>query len=138
MSKYVVFRLAEEQYGIPIDQVRSIETMLPITRIPGTERYVLGVMNLRGVIIPVIDLRLRLGLPANLLTGESRIIVIVPENGSEVGVVVDAAENVIDVSEEQIQPAGDAVNTIACIDGIATVDERIFALLDVESTFGVA
>ena len=88
--KVIVFGLANEEYGIEVEKVRTIERMIPITRVPKTFAFVKGVINLRGVVIPVIDLRGRFGLPESEPTESSRII-IVAVNELEVGFIVDSA-----------------------------------------------
>ena len=81
--KVIVFTLAQEEYGIEVDKVRTIERMMPITRVPKTPAFVKGVINLRGIVIPVIDLRGRFGLAETEPTDNSRIIIVAAnETGS--------------------------------------------------------
>lgn len=75
-TEYVIFKLNGEHYGIDIKNVENIEKLIPITRVPYTENFVEGVVNLRGVIIPVVDLRRRFGLETRVLDDESRIIIV--------------------------------------------------------------
>ncbi|MBW4837803.1 MAG: chemotaxis protein CheW, partial [Paenibacillaceae bacterium] len=93
--KVIVFKLGHEEYGIDVDKVQTIERMMPITRVPKTYAFVKGVINLRGVVIPVIDLRGRFGLPEAEYSDQTRII-IVSANEMEVGFIVDSANDVID------------------------------------------
>jgi purine-binding chemotaxis protein CheW len=100
--KVIVFTLAHEEYGIEVDKVRTIERLVPITRVPKTPVFVKGVINLRGIVIPVIDLRGRFGLPETELTDNSRII-IVASNDLEVGFIVESANDVMDVMSDTIE-----------------------------------
>ncbi|MGV2786897.1 chemotaxis protein CheW, partial [Clostridium perfringens] len=94
--KVIVFRLGEEEYGIEVDKVQTIERMMPITRVPKTYAFVKGVINLRGVVIPVINLRGRFGLDEVEATDQTRVI-IVAVNDMQVGFIVDSASDVIDL-----------------------------------------
>ncbi len=131
--KVIVFQLQDEEYGVPVDQVRSIEKVLHITRVPRTESFVKGVINLRGVVTPIIDLRKRFGLNEEDYTENTRIIIVVLED-MEVGLIVDAANDVIDISTNSIEPPPDVVGAIEVeyINGIAKLDKRLLILLDLE------
>ena len=87
--KVIVFQLMDKEYAIPVSQVQGIEKMMHITRVPRTEKFVKGVINLRGVVTPIIDLRERFGLPSAENTESVRII-IVQFDDMEVGFVVDS------------------------------------------------
>ncbi|QOR68898.1 chemotaxis protein CheW [Cytobacillus suaedae] len=131
--KVIVFQLQDEEYGVPVEQVRSIEKVLHITRVPRTENFVKGVINLRGVVTPIIDLRKRFGLAEEDYTENTRIIIVVLED-MEVGLIVDAANDVIDISKNSIEPPPDVVGAIEVeyINGIAKLDKRLLILLDLE------
>lgn len=131
--KVIVFQLQDEEYGVPVEQVRSIEKVLHITRVPRTESFVKGVINLRGVVTPIIDLRKRFGLAEEDYTENTRIIIVVLED-MEVGLIVDAANDVIDISINSIEPPPDVVGAIEVeyINGIAKLDKRLLILLDLE------
>ncbi|WP_174881319.1 chemotaxis protein CheW, partial [Metabacillus niabensis] len=88
--KVIVFQLQEEEYGIPVQQVQSIEKVEHITRVPRTAPYIKGVINLRGVVTPVIDLRKRFGLE-EIENSESSRMIIVSKDDIDVGFIVDAA-----------------------------------------------
>ncbi|TVX97644.1 chemotaxis protein CheW [Cohnella terricola] len=129
--KVIVFTLAHEEYGIEVDKVRTIERMVPITRVPKTPAFVKGVINLRGVVIPVIDLRGRFGLVESEYTENSRII-IVAANDLEVGFIVDSANDVIDVMSDAIENPPEVVGGIKAkyISGVAKISEsRLLILL---------
>ncbi|WAH37770.1 chemotaxis protein CheW [Alicyclobacillus dauci] len=133
MEKYVVFRLENESYAIEVSSVQSIETVQPTTRLPYTEQFVTGLMTLRGVLVPVVDLRLYFGLDRREPTPESRVVVV-SKDEKLTGLLVDSATNVIDIPDEDIDfslsdVAGYATKT--ALKGIAKTDGMIIALLDV-------
>ncbi|MFC5472037.1 chemotaxis protein CheW [Cohnella suwonensis] len=130
--KVIVFTLAHEEYGIEVDKVRTIERMMPITRVPKTPPFVKGVVNLRGIVIPVIDLRGRFGLAETEFTDNSRII-IVAANDLEVGFIVDSANDVMDVMSDAIENPPEVVGGIKAkyISGVAKIGEsRLLILLN--------
>ncbi|QHT60717.1 chemotaxis protein CheW [Paenibacillus lycopersici] len=130
--KVIVFGLADEEYGIEVDKVRTIERMMPITRVPKTLSFVKGVINLRGVVIPVIDLRGRFGLPESEPTDGSRII-IVAVNDLEVGFIVDTANDVIDIDSDTIDTPPEVVGGIKAkyLRGVAKIgDDRLLIMLN--------
>ena len=130
-SQLVVFDLANEHYGLDIGTVESIIKMQPITAVPRAPSFVEGVTNLRGTVLPVIDLRRRFGLPIQEDTKDTRIVVV-EMNDSTVGMVVDGVSEVLRVDEEAIEPPSPIVTTVdsAFITGIAKLDERLVILLD--------
>ncbi|WP_433943313.1 chemotaxis protein CheW [Paenibacillus sp. SN-8-1] len=130
--KVIVFKLGEEEYGIEVDKVQTIERILPITRVPKTFAFVKGVINLRGVVIPVIDLRGRFGLPEAEFTEQSRIIIVAAEE-LEVGFIVDSANDVIDLNTDIIDSPPEVVGGIKAkyLDGVARIsDERLLIMLN--------
>ncbi|WP_223066793.1 chemotaxis protein CheW [Paenibacillus caui] len=130
--KVIVFKLGTEEYGIDVDKVQTIERMLPITRVPKTYAFVKGVVNLRGVVIPVIDLRGRFGLPETELTDQTRII-IVSASDMEVGFIVDSANDVIDLDTDSIDTPPEVVGGIKAkyLDGVARIsEERLLIMLN--------
>lgn len=130
--KVIVFTLAHEEYGIEVDKVRTIERLSPITRVPKTPAFVKGVINLRGVVVPVIDLRGRFGLPEAEL-GENTRIIIVAANDLEVGFIVDSANDVIDLMSDTIENPPEVVGGIKAkyLSGVAKIGEnRLLILLN--------
>lgn len=130
--KVIVFALGEEQYGIEVDKVRTIERMMPITRVPKTPAFIKGVINLRGVVIPVIDLRGRFSLTETEATENSRII-IVAANDLEVGFIVDSANDVIDIDSDTIESPPEVVGGIKAkyLRGVAKLgDNRLLIMLN--------
>ncbi|SFE16846.1 purine-binding chemotaxis protein CheW [Paenibacillus algorifonticola] len=130
--KVIVFALAEEEYGIEVDKVRTIERMSPITRVPKTAAFIKGVMNLRGVVVPVVDLRGRFGLPEQEPTDNSRIIVVAVDD-LEVGFIVDSANDVIDIDTDNIDTPPEIVGGVKAkyLHGIAKLgDSRLLIMLN--------
>ncbi|MCM3038266.1 chemotaxis protein CheW [Paenibacillus motobuensis] len=130
--KVIVFKLGEEEYGIEVNKVQTIERMMPITRVPKTFSFVKGVINLRGVVIPVIDLRGRFGLPESELSDQTRII-IVTANEMEVGFIVDSANDVIDINSDIIDSPPDVVGGVKAkyLRGVARIsEERLLVMLN--------
>lgn len=127
----VVFDLASEHYGVDISDVREIIRMQNITKVPGATSYVEGIINLRGKVLPVLDLRKRLGLKVADQTEESRIVVIDISDG-EVGVIVDAVTEVLRVPNSSIEPPSSMVTqgNSDYLRGIAKLSDRLIILLD--------
>lgn len=131
--KVIVFQLIDKEYAIGVDVVQSIEKLLSITRVPKTPTYVKGVLNLRGVVTPVVDLRERFGLDVKELDDSTRIIIVTLEE-FEVGLIVDAANDVLDIPVESIEPQPEVVGTVESefISGVAKVDKRLLVMLNLE------
>ena len=135
-GKYLTFTLAEEEYGIGILKIKEIIGMLPITSVPQTPDFVKGVINLRGKVIPVMDLRLRFGMP-NIDYTERTCIIVVEIGGQSgtvlVGIVVDAVSEVLSIKTEDIEetPAfGMKLNTEFIL-GMAKMEGGVKILLDI-------
>lgn len=130
--KVIVFTLGTEEYGLEVDSVKTIERIVPITRVPKTYDFVKGVINLRGVVVPVIDLRGRFGLPEADYTEHTRII-IVNVMDMEVGFIVDTANDVIDLNTDLIESPPEVVGGVKAkyLRGVAKVsDERLLIMLN--------
>ena len=130
-QQLVIFELANESYGIDIAMVESIIKMQAITHLPQTPAYVMGVTNLRGSVLPVIDLRTRFSLEVQEATRQTRIIIITMGN-IKVGVIVDGVSEVLRVSDELIEPLPPMVNSAnsAFLKGIVRLEERLIILLE--------
>jgi purine-binding chemotaxis protein CheW len=133
-GQYLTFQLMTEQYGVPIETVREINRVGEITPVPRTPAFVKGVMNLRGKIIPVINLRVRFGMPSQDYTRDTCIIVIDTDFG-QVGMIVDAVKEVADLNANQIEPAPVLGNekTMSFIRGMGKVEDKVIILVDVVS-----
>jgi purine-binding chemotaxis protein CheW len=136
-AQFLTFVCAGEEYGVDILCVQEIKGWDGVTRVPYTPPYLLGVMNLRGVIVPVIDLRSRFGVA--LRAPDSSTVVIVvrvrTENGEKTaGIVVDAVSEVYSVAPDDIKPTPElgAVADAACVRGLASVDDKMVMLLDID------
>lgn len=128
----VIFRLAREEYGLSINQVKEINRLTTITKLPQAPSFVEGIINLRGTVIPVIDLRKRFSLPQEAYGEDSRII-IVETKGQTVGIIVDAVTEVLRLSEEDITPPPPAfILDARYIRGVGKVGERLIILLDID------
>ncbi|MDQ6419236.1 chemotaxis protein CheW [Paenibacillus sp. LHD-117] len=130
--KVIVFALGKEEYGIEVDKVRTIERLTPITRVPKTAAFIKGVINLRGVVVPVIDLRGRFNLSETEPSENSRIIVVAV-NDLEVGFIVDSANDVIDIDTDTIDNPPEIVGGIKAkyLRGIAKLGEgRLLIMLN--------
>ncbi|NLG70233.1 MAG: chemotaxis protein CheW [Firmicutes bacterium] len=129
----VIFQLAREVYGLDINWVRAIITLQDVTRVPGAPAFVEGVINLRGHVIPVVDLRKRFGLEAPVDPRRTRIVVVdVPPH--TIGLVVDAVTEVLRIRESVVEPAGNVLAGIdvAFIQGVAKLERRLIILLDLQ------
>ncbi len=136
-SQFLTFVCAGEEYGVAILCVQEIKGWEGVTRVPYTPNYLLGVMNLRGVIVPVIDLRTRFGLAPRTPDGSSVVIVarVHTEHGEKTaGIVVDAVSEVYSVPAEQIKQTPDlgASTERACVHGLASVEQKMVMLLDID------
>lgn len=132
-GKYLTFFLADEEYGIQILKVQEIIGMMAVTTIPRTPEFILGVINLRGKIIPVVDLRQKLAMP-KVETTEETCIIVVRTRGIETGVLVDRVSHVMDIEAADVDESpnfGDRVDT-AFLLGIGRVDDRARLLLNID------
>ena len=133
-GKYLTFHLAGEEYGLEILKVREINGVMDITSVPRTPDFIKGVINLRGKVIPVIDLRLKFGLD-ELKHTEETCIIVVDVGGLEMGVIVDRVSEVLDIPGSQIDDApsfGATVDT-GFIIGMGKTGDKVTILLDISS-----
>ena len=133
----VSLRLGQEEYGIEITRVREIILMGEITRIPQSPPYVRGLINLRSTVIPVIDLRVRFGLPEAELTDESRIMVLSVGN-KLIGTIVDSVSEVLRISHDQVAPPPSTITGLGqdYLTGLVRLEDRLLILLDIDKLFG--
>jgi len=137
-GKYLTFALADEQYGIDILKIKEIIGMMDVTSVPQTPAYVKGVINLRGKVIPVIDLRLKFGMSSKGYDARTCIIVVEVQGGRSeslrMGIVVDSVSEVANFKSEHIEPTpdfGTSLNTDYIL-GMAKVDKSVIILLDID------
>ncbi|MGN0497273.1 MAG: chemotaxis protein CheW [Lachnospiraceae bacterium] len=129
-KQYIVVKLDNEQYGIDISLIDNIVRMQQITRVPMAQTYFSGVINLRGEIIPVLNLRLKFDLPMKEYTSATRIIIIKPENNAKIGVLVDEVREVVTLEEENIEKAVYDEQGINLI-GVGKYKESLISLLNI-------
>lgn len=129
-EKMIVFIVNKKEYAISVSEVKSIEKWQQPTRLPGVAPYICGVINLRGVVTPVIDLRVRLGSTDNEITDETRMI-IVQVGDIEVGWIVDEANDVITVHQEEVETSTDSAEKegLSWVTGIIKHDQRLFNII---------
>jgi purine-binding chemotaxis protein CheW len=133
LIKVIVFQLQNEEYAIRVKHVSAIERIQAITRVPATSAFIKGVINLRGVIVPIIDLRLRFRMEEKEVNEETRMIIVKSDN-MEVGLIVDAASDVMDLPKEKIEPNPEVIGEVSTdyIEGVTHIDQRLIILLDLK------
>ncbi|MBA5607739.1 chemotaxis protein CheW [Duganella sp. FT3S] len=130
--EFLAFKIGQEEYGIDIQSVQELRGYDAVTRIANAPEHVKGVTNLRGVIVPIVDLRIKFGQPEPTYDALT-VVVVVNHGGRAVGMVVDAVSDVISVIQAECKPApamGQSIDTDYTL-AIATLGERLLALLDV-------
>jgi purine-binding chemotaxis protein CheW len=131
------FRLGEEEYAVPVSDVREVLKLMQPTTVPNTPDYILGVTSLRGTMLPIIDLCKRFGLPAGVQDEKSRIVVVTSAD-EEAGLQVDRVTGVFSVFPDEIKPAPENIEQGAeFLRGIVRKEERLYIILDLEKTVGV-
>lgn len=138
-KKYVVFKLEDEFYGIDINNVKAIEKIQDFTRVPNSKDYISGVINLRGEVIPIIDLRKRFELQEKEIDFNSRIIIVFL-NELQVGMIVDSSSEVIQFSEDEIDVSPSIKDTAYedFVKSIGKKEGRLVILLNTEKVLGVS
>jgi len=137
---YLSFKLSEEVFAINVSKVINILEMSHITRVPKAPDYIKGVINLRGTVLPVVDLRIKFGLPEKEVNVDTSIIVLDIELNGEpvlVGTLVDAVKEVLELKSEEISPSptiGTKYNS-GFIDGMWRQDEKFIMILDIDKVF---
>jgi purine-binding chemotaxis protein CheW len=140
-DQYLTFFLAGEEYAITILQVTDIIECGVVTRVPGTPPWIRGVHNLRGTVVPVIDLAIKFGLPATGITRRTCVVIVelrVDDEAVVMGVMADSVHQVVDFTAEQIQPApsfGPRVRASFLLGMASTSDARFVLLLDIDRIF---
>ena len=140
-GKYLTFNLMDEQYGVSVDWILQIIAIPDITKIPKTPHFVKGVINLRGKIIPVMDLRLKFGLEEQIYNDRTSIVIIKikSENGEIfIGIIVDIVNEVLDIESQDIEktPAFGVDLDTQYISGMAKVKQRVVTLLNITKVLG--
>ncbi len=137
-GKFLTFRLGDESFGVAVLKIREIIRIQKITAVPQMPHYVKGIINLRGKVIPVIDMRIKFGLGSDEITERTCIIVVQAESSSKgqtlVGLIVDAVEEVVNISDSQIEDTPDLGGQLAnqYILGIAKIKSEVKTLLEID------
>jgi purine-binding chemotaxis protein CheW len=138
-AEFLTFRLEAEEYGIDILRVQEIRSYEEPTRIANAPSFIKGVVNLRGVIVPVVDLRIKLGCDKVEYNGFT-VVIVLNVHGRVVGAVVDSVSDVLELAEDLIKPAPEMSTTVdtSFITGIASVGDRMLVLMDIEALMSSA
>ncbi len=136
-SRFLTFSLNDEQYAVPLLKVKEVIALTETTPVPYSPPHFKGIMNLRGQVISIIDLRMKLKMPKADASGETAIIIL-DLSPLSLGVIVDSVESVLAVGNEEIQPPPDmGGKDTAYIRGVTRKDKRLILLLDIEKTLSV-
>lgn len=142
--QFLTFTVGVEHYGVDILRVQEIKGWSPVTRIPNTPEHLRGVLNMRGVIVPVVDLRMRFNLPNADYTATTVVIVLCvkSEDGNErtLGIVVDGVSDVLDVARDEVKQTPDFGSRVSTefISGLVTVNDNMVMLLDIDKLLDVS
>ena len=136
-NEFLTFRLGEEEYGMDILKVQEIRGYDSITQIANAPEFIKGVVNLRGIIVPIIDMRIKFQL-GNVEYNQFTVVVILNVADRVMGIVVDGVSDVISLDQEQIRPTPEfgTVIDIEYITGLGTLDDRMLILIDIEKLMG--
>ncbi|MDO4513873.1 MAG: chemotaxis protein CheW [Lachnospiraceae bacterium] len=137
-NQYIVIRIGEEQYGIDIRYIDNIVRMQMITRVPKVQSYIKGVINLRGEVIPVMSIRIKMGLDADEYTKDTRIIILRLEQQGNIGFIVDAVKEVVTLDSSQIEKVSydNKSDKQNFINGIGKYEGELISLLDLNMVVG--
>ena len=138
-GEFLTFRLGEEEYGIDILRVQEIRSYEPPTRIANAPAFIKGVVNLRGVIVPIVDLRLKLGC-ASAEYNNFTVVIVLNVKGRVVGAVVDSVSDVLELQGDAVKPAPEMNSAVdlSFITGIGNVADRMLILMDIEALMSSA
>ncbi len=131
--EFLTFKLGDEEYGIDIQKVQELRAYEKVTRIANVEKHILGVLNLRGIIVPIVDLRIQLDL-GSADYGQFTVVIVLNIGERVIGMVVDGVSDVLELDPAQIRPApemGAAIRTDYLL-GLGAVDARMLILVDIE------
>lgn len=137
-GQFLTFQLANEAFGLEILRVQEIRGYTGVTALPNAPAHVKGVMNLRGAVVPILDLRCKFGMAPGEYT-KFTVIIIVTVRGKVVGLIVDAVSDVLDLQASDIEPPPefDATVDVSCLTGIAKHGEMLVTLLDIDQVVGL-
>lgn len=138
-NQYLTFTLGDEHYGVEILRVQEIKGYTAVTRIPNTPGYIKGVLNLRGTIVPIIDLRTKFSME-QVEYSKVTVIIVLEVKGRTMGIIVDAVSDVLNIPSKDVQPApdfGHAVD-VSFLSGIGKSGDKLVALLDIDKVLSVS
>lgn len=131
-KQYIILKFDSEQYGIDIAYIENIVRLQPITRVPHSQDYFLGIINLRGEVVPVMSMRRKFDLPDKENTNASRILILKIEGSGKIGILVDEVREVVSLSEEQIeQVASENMDTRAYLMGVGKYNNTLISLINI-------
>lgn len=132
----ITFTIGEEEYGVDIMAVREIRAWTETTILPNTPKYVRGVINLRGTIVPIFDLRARFGMGETDPT-KTHVVIVVGVNGRTIGILVDTVSDILTVAEQEVRAVPEMELTVdgAFLNGLITVQDRMVALIQLDRLF---
>lgn len=142
-NAYLTFALGEEKFAIPVDHVQEVVEFGQVTKVPNAPVYMLGIINLRGRVLPLLDTKLKLGLTATAVTQKSRIMILdiqtPTEKNYQIGAMVDFAREVVEIDETEIQDAPEFENlkTSAPITGLVNNHGDITMIMDISKVFSI-
>lgn len=133
-TQYIVTQLGDEQFGIDIKLISNIVRMQKITRVPKVAPYIKGVINQRGEVIPVISLKVKMGLSDDEITKNTRIIILAAEQHEAIGVLVDEVKEVVTLDEEHVERVSyDKDDKSKFLNGVGKYEEKLISLLDINA-----
>lgn len=136
LHQTILFKLGNETYGLPISAVKEIIKPLPVTKVPRTAEYVEGIIDLRGLILPIINLRILLGLAPAEMTDDSRFIHVVAE-GQDLGIMVDMVSEVVHIPQSLLEEAPEVIAGVdgRYLDGVARLQDRLILLVNLSQLY---
>lgn len=143
-NAYLTFALGEEKFAIPVDHVQEVVEFGQVTKVPNAPAYMLGIINLRGRVLPLLDTKLKLGLTATAITNKCRIMILDIQTNEEknyqIGAMVDFAREVVEIEDNQIQDAPEFENlkTSAPVTGIVNNHGDITMIMDITKVFSIS
>jgi purine-binding chemotaxis protein CheW len=143
-NAYLTFALGEEKFAIRVDHVQEVVEFGQVTKVPNSPDYMLGIINLRGRVLPLLDTRLKLGLPATIRSQRTRIMVLdiqtQDDKSLQIGAMVDIAREVVEIADDEIQEAPEFENlkTSAPITGIVNNQGDITMIMDITKVFTIS
>lgn len=138
LQQFLTFVVDDEQYGIDLLKIREIKGWSETTRLPNTPQFLRGIMNLRGAVIPIFDLKSRFGMGESNPT-DKHVVIIVAVGKRLVGILVDSVSDIVEAGEHQVRPAPQVETKLdkAFVEGLISLEEKMIILLNIESLFSV-